>query len=114
MRVVVFPESVCSEPIPMLFQFLQNYQMQVLEDPDAGTEALLMNNKTEGVRKPLICQWHAMYAAPSKLACLVVCRVSAQGPLVHEECSVQNQQPVRATHSLLPLAGEDEDEDSLP
>uniref|UniRef100_A0A7S4G457 Cullin family profile domain-containing protein n=1 Tax=Eutreptiella gymnastica TaxID=73025 RepID=A0A7S4G457_9EUGL len=28
-------------------ELLTNYQMQVLEDPDAGTEALLMNNKTE-------------------------------------------------------------------
>uniref|UniRef100_A0A7S1N1C3 Cullin family profile domain-containing protein n=1 Tax=Eutreptiella gymnastica TaxID=73025 RepID=A0A7S1N1C3_9EUGL len=28
-------------------ELLMNYQMQVLEDPDAGTEALLMNNKTE-------------------------------------------------------------------
>lgn len=32
----------------LVFPPVQNYQNQVLDDPDAGTEALLLNNKTEG------------------------------------------------------------------
>ena len=42
--------------------------MQVLEDPDAGTEALLMNNKTEGVRvRACIVQDYAWASANERM-----------------------------------------------